>query len=113
MVSEEIFNLSGFEKKIKEKKINVFDFYAVWCGPCKAMEESFEKASNEFSKSCNFYKINVDKAEDISKDQRINFVPTFAVFYNGTELGRMSGFLEYEKFMEFLNTNIERIEKSK
>ena len=113
MVNEEILSLQDFEKKIKEKKINVFDFYAVWCGPCKAMENIYELASDKLSGKCSFYKVNVDRCEDISKNQRINFVPTFAVFYNNTELGRMSGFLEEDKFLEFLNTNIERIEKSK
>ena len=63
---------NDFNEKIKNSTgISVVDFWAPWCGPCKMFGPIFENASKEY-KNINFYKLNVDEEEDISRELGIN-----------------------------------------
>ena len=51
--------------QISQDKYTIFDFWAVWCGPCKIISPIFERFSEQFS-GVEFYKVDVDEADDIS-----------------------------------------------
>ena len=77
----EAFNIKVHDTKEKfpikflGKKPAVIDFYAEWCGPCKAMEPSFKKLSEEFEE-VDFYKVNVDSEPLLSNLFSIRSIPT-------------------------------------
>ena len=80
-----------FEKFIKENKKVVIDFYADWCGPCRAMAPVFESVAEKVQEF-KFAKVNVDKAEDIALSLGINTIPTIAIFENGALVEKSVGY---------------------
>ena len=68
----------------------VVDFYAPWCGPCKMIAPTYE-ALAAATPTVWFYKVNVDDARDISRDQDIRAMPTFIFYRNGQRVASMVG----------------------
>lgn len=84
-----------------EKKVLV-DFFADWCGPCRMLgpviSEVAESDDNYF-----YYKINVDKAENISRKYGIMSIPALLVFENGEVTKSSLGYKNIEEVKEFLD----------
>ncbi|POS87292.1 hypothetical protein EPUL_002275 [Erysiphe pulchra] len=89
---KEIKSLSDFNK-LKDSAILIIDFFATWCGPCKAISPTFEKLSAPYtsSDSITFAKCDVDKAKDVAQICGISAMPTFQFFKNGTKVDEIRG----------------------
>ena len=59
------------------------DFWASWCGPCKAMEPVVDKLAEKYSDKIVFGKINVDEEMDLSSRYQVLSIPTFMLFKDG------------------------------
>ena len=70
-----------YKNYIKEGKV-VIDCFANWCGPCKMISPVIDQLSEEY-KETKFYKIDVDEAQDITKEYNIMSIPTLLIFENG------------------------------
>jgi len=70
------------------------DFWAPWCGPCRAMAPAFEKVAGEMRTQVRFAKVNTDEAQGLAARMGIRAIPTLMVFKGGQELERMSGALD-------------------
>lgn len=71
-----IADLNANEWKYLGDKPAVIDFYATWCGPCKAMTPVLEELSQEYA-DVDFYKLDVDQENEIAAAFGIRSVPTF------------------------------------
>ena len=60
-------------------KIVVLDFFATWCGPCKAMAPDMEKMEKKYAGKIEFRKIDVDKEQELAEKYNITAVPTIVV----------------------------------
>ena len=69
------------------------DFYADWCGPCKAIAPIYEQLSAQLSRpgTLAFTKVNVDNQKQIAQTYNITAMPTFMVFKSGRETKRIKG----------------------
>lgn len=87
----EISNLKQFNSVIGNKnKLSIVDFYATWCGPCKAISPIFDKLAEEIPE-VEFARVDVDKAEDVAMEYRVTAMPTFLLFQDGEKVETIVG----------------------
>lgn len=93
-------------KEILENKVVFVDFWAPWCGPCRALGPIFEDLSEKYSESAVFAKCNVDDDERFARKHGIASIPCIICFVNGEETDRSLGFLPQEEIELFIQRNI-------
>lgn len=69
----------------------VIEFWAGWCGPCRAMEPNLEKVAGEFAGTVELIRINVDEDVEIAQGLKIYAIPTMIAYKDGRELFRRTG----------------------
>jgi thioredoxin 1 len=69
----------------------VLDFYAQWCGPCKAVAPQLPQLEASFGGACTVVKIDVDVMPELMEDFAVAAMPTFVVLRGGAEVGRVQG----------------------
>lgn len=80
-----------FQRIIQEDKPTLVDFFATWCGPCRAQGPIVEQVKAHVGDEFNVLKVDVDQNEQVASDYNIRSVPTLIVFRNGKQVWRESG----------------------
>ncbi len=82
----------NFESEVTNSEIPVLlDFYADWCGPCKALGPTLEALATEWEGRAKIAKLNVDKEPELAGSFQVRGIPTMILFKSGNELGRLVG----------------------
>jgi thioredoxin 1 len=85
-------NEAGFEDLVlQSQKPVLVDFWAPWCGPCRAMTPAVEAVAEKFAGDATIVKINVDENPSVSAKYGIRGIPTVIVFKDGKESNRLVG----------------------
>lgn len=91
----------NFEKEVlHSRKPVLVDFFATWCGPCKAMHPVLEELDAEPDFTVG--KVDIDEAPDLAQKYRIMSVPFFAVFKNGEVAKKTIGVQKKEDLLALL-----------
>lgn len=90
--SDNAFTSSDFERLLTENKVLLVDFYAPWCIPCRQMEPSLKKLEKQYKGKVVFSRIDLDNAKSLAQQLGIESIPVIAVYKNGKELKRVTGF---------------------
>lgn len=90
---KEISDIKEFNALLENNKWIFVDYFAEWCGPCKKITPYIEELSLIYH-DIKFIKINIEANENIEKmvnKMKIESIPTFVLFKNGQEFGRVIG----------------------
>jgi thioredoxin 1 len=94
----------NFEQEIlKSDKPALVDFWAPWCGPCKALGPSVEELAGEYKDRAVIAKINIDDNPLIAAKYGIRSIPTVLLFKNGSIVDTLVGLVPKERLQEFIN----------
>jgi len=86
------FTDSNFETNVlKSDKLTVIDFWAEWCGPCRAIGPVIEELSKEYSGRVNVGKVNVDLNPSVSMNYGITSIPAILFIKDGKVVDRQIG----------------------
>ena len=74
------------------------DFWAEWCGPCKAMGPYVDKLADETAGKLKVLKLNTQDNPDVPARYGINAIPTFLIIKNGQVVHQFVGSMPYDRF---------------
>jgi len=83
MATEKVTS-ANFKSVVLESKVPVIvDFWAEWCGPCRAVAPILEEISNEYSSKIKIVKINTDEEPQLAMQYGVSSIPNMSVFQSG------------------------------
>ncbi|MFQ5676410.1 MAG: thioredoxin [bacterium] len=103
----EIKSTQQFEDEVLNSSKPVFvDFWAEWCGPCRAVSPVVEELSKEYGDKVNFVKINVDQNNELAQKYGIFSIPTLAIFKDGKVVSQKVGAASKDSFKAMIDSQI-------
>lgn len=98
---------SEFEEKVLQSDVPVLvDFWAEWCGPCRAIAPSIEQIAQEYAGKVKVFKVDVDREGDLAMKFNVMSIPTLLVFKGGQKVGQMIGGAPKQKIIELLTPHM-------
>ena len=79
------------------------DFWAEWCGPCKALAPTVAELADEYKDKVKVGKVNVDSNGNTATNYGVRSIPTLLIFQNGTILNQIVGNVPKESITKLLN----------
>ncbi len=82
----------NFDKEVLQTELPVIvDFWAAWCGPCRAISPTVEEIGTEFAGKAKVVKVNVDEEGELAMRYGVMSIPTLKYFKNGQQVGEIVG----------------------
>lgn len=86
------FNDTNFKTQVLDSdKLSVIDFWAEWCGPCRAIGPVIEELAKEYDGKVNVGKVNVDHNPQVSMDYGITSIPAILFVKGGKVVDKLVG----------------------
>lgn len=98
--------METFSELIKSDKPVLVDFYADWCGPCKAMNPVIQEVARAMQGKARVIKVDIDKSVQAATAYQVQAVPTFIIFKKGNIVWRHSGMIDKISLMNVLNQTV-------
>ena len=96
-----VLNESNFKNTVS-KGITVVDFYADWCGPCKALAPILENVSGKVQ-NAQICKVNVDENRELAQEYGVRSIPFLVVMKNGKMVEQSVGFKDENMILEMIS----------
>jgi thioredoxin 1 len=82
------------------------DFWAEWCGPCRAIAPTIDKLAQKYEKDIGFAKVNVDELPELARRFGIRSIPTLVLLREGKVVERLVGVRPYEELARLLDQHV-------
>ena len=109
MTSAQIVHVTDetFEPQVLKSDLPVLvDYWAEWCGPCKAVAPILDEVAREYDGKLRVAKLNVDDNTEVPKKYNIRGIPTLMLFKNGNMEAMKVGALSKSQLTAFLDSNL-------
>lgn len=98
---------ASFENDVLKSNTPVLvDFWAEWCGPCRALAPKLEEIAQEMQGKVQIVKVNVDENEETPRRYGVRGIPALLLFKGGQEVGQLVGNHPKDAIVDFLNKNV-------
>ena len=97
--------MEPFRELIRSDTPVLVDFYADWCGPCKAMTPVIKEVAQAVTGKAKVIKVDIDKSVHAAQTYNVQAVPTFIIFKKGNIVWRHSGMIDKNSLLNVLLQN--------
>ena len=92
----------NFEAEVLNSSVPVLvDFWAAWCGPCRAVAPEVKKAAQNLAGKAVVLKVDTDALTDLAQRYQVQSIPNFAVFSGGRLLRQRTGAVDHRQLEKF------------